>query len=64
MNFDYSEEQKMLVQSLERTLAKSYDYDTYRAQLSEKASHDPALWQSLAELGIMAMPLPEAAGRV
>ena len=62
MNFDYSEEQKMLVQSLERTLAKSYDYETYRAQLAEKASHDPALWQSLAELGIMAMPLPESAG--
>ncbi len=62
MNFDYTEEQKMLVQSLERTLAKSYDFETYRAQLAEKASHDPALWASLAELGIMAMPLPEAAG--
>lgn len=62
MNFDYSEEQKMLVQSLERTLAKSYDFETYRGQLAEKASHDPALWASLAELGIMAMPLPEAAG--
>lgn len=62
MNFDYSEEQKLLVQSLERSLAKSYDFETYRAQLSSKASHDPALWNSLAELGVMAMPLPEAAG--
>lgn len=62
MNFDYSEEQKMLVQSLERTLAKSYDFETYREQLATKSSHDPALWNSLAELGIMAMPLPEAAG--
>jgi len=62
MNFDYSEEQKMLVQSLERTLAKTYDFETYRAQLATKSSHDPALWNSLAELGIMAMPLPEAAG--
>lgn len=62
MNFDYSEEQKMLVQSLERTLAKTYDFETYRAQLATKSSHDPALWNSLAELGIMAMPLPEAVG--
>jgi len=62
MNFDYSEEQKMLVQSLERTLAKTYDFETYRSQLATKTSHDPALWNSLAELGIMAMPLPEAAG--
>lgn len=62
MNFDYTEEQKMLVQSLERTLAKSYDFETYRAQLATKSSHDPSLWSSLAELGIMAMPLPESVG--
>jgi len=62
MNFDYSEEQTMLVQSLERTLAKNYDFETYREQLAAKATHAPELWQSLAELGIMAMPLPESAG--
>jgi len=62
MNFDYSEEQKMLVQSLERTLAKTYDFETYREQLASKATHTPELWESLAELGIMAMPLPESAG--
>lgn len=62
MNFDYSEEQKMLVQSLERTLAKQYDFETYRAQLATKTSHSPELWATLSELGIMAMPLPESAG--
>jgi alkylation response protein AidB-like acyl-CoA dehydrogenase len=62
MNFDYSEEQKMLVQSLERTLAKQYDFETYRSQLATKTSHSPELWSTLSELGIMAMPLPESAG--
>jgi len=62
MNFDYSEEQKMLVQSLERTLAKNYTFEDYREQLEAKATHAPELWQGLAELGIMAMPLPESAG--
>jgi alkylation response protein AidB-like acyl-CoA dehydrogenase len=62
MNFDFSEEQKMLVQSLERTLAKTYTFDDYREQLEAKATHAPELWSSLAELGIMAMPLPESAG--
>ena len=62
MNFDYSEEQKMLVQSLERTLAKSYTFEDYREQLDARATHAPELWESLAELGIMAMPLPESAG--
>lgn len=62
MNFDYLEEQKMLVQSLERTLAKEFDFETYRGLLATKTSHDPKLWDKLTELGIMAMPLPEAAG--
>jgi len=62
MNFDFSEEQKMLVQSLERTLAKTYTFENYREQLASGASHLPELWASLAELGIMAMPLPESAG--
>jgi len=62
MNFDFSEEQNMLVQSLGRSLAKSYDFETYREQLAAKATHAPEMWHSLAELGIMAMPLPEAVG--
>ncbi len=62
MNFDFSEEQKMLVQSLERSLAKSYSFETYREQLSANATHAPEVWNSLAELGVMAMPLPESAG--
>jgi len=62
MNFDFSEEQKMLVQSLERTLAKTYTFEDYREQLEANATHAPELWASLAELGIMAMPLPESAG--
>jgi len=62
MNFDFSEEQKMLVQSLERTLAKNYTFEDYREQQEAHATHAPELWSNLAELGIMAMPLPEAAG--
>lgn len=62
MNFDYTEEQKLLVQSLERSLAKSYDFETHRGQLESQTSHNPDMWASLAELGIMAMPLPEEAG--
>lgn len=62
MNFDFSEEQKMLVQSLERSLAKNYTFEDFREQQSSGTSHVPELWGSLAEIGIMAMPLPESAG--
>jgi len=62
MNFDFSEEQKMLVQSLERSLAKNYTFEEYREQVASGTTHVPELWGSLAELGIMAMPLPESAG--
>ncbi|MBL4836277.1 MAG: acyl-CoA dehydrogenase family protein [Kordiimonadaceae bacterium] len=62
MNFDFSEEQNMLVQSLERSLAKSYDFEAFREQLASKITHVPETWNMLAELGVMAMPLPESAG--
>jgi len=62
MNFDFSEEQKMLVQSLERTLAKNYEFEQYREQVASKTTHTPEMWSTLAELGVMAMPLPESAG--
>ena len=62
MDFDFSEEQKMLVQSLERSLAKSYDFETFRTQYNDGITHAPEVWNMLSELGVMAMPLPESLG--
>jgi alkylation response protein AidB-like acyl-CoA dehydrogenase len=61
MNFDYTEEQTMLRDSIAKWAAGQYDFDKRRAAL---ASEDgwKANWAAFAELGLLAAPLPEAYG--
>ncbi|MBY0564423.1 MAG: acyl-CoA dehydrogenase family protein [Hyphomonadaceae bacterium] len=61
MNFDYTDEQNMLRDSIAKWAAGQYDFDKRRAAL---ASEDgwKANWATFAELGLLAAPLPEAYG--
>ncbi|MBL8537411.1 MAG: acyl-CoA dehydrogenase family protein [Hyphomonadaceae bacterium] len=61
MNFDYTEEQTMLRDSIAKWAAGQYDFDKRRAAL---ASEDgwKANWATFAELGLLAAPLPEDFG--
>ena len=62
MNFDLSEEQAMLRDMLRRYLREQYDFETRRARVRAGRGRDAALWQGLADLGILAVLLPETAG--
>ncbi|UPT64510.1 MAG: acyl-CoA dehydrogenase family protein [Hyphomonadaceae bacterium JAD_PAG50586_4] len=61
MNFDYTEEQNMLRDSIAKWAAGQYDFDKRRAAL---ASDDAwkSNWATFAELGLLAAPLPEDFG--
>lgn len=61
MNFDYSDEQNMLRDSIAKWAAGEYDFDKRRAAL---ASDDgwKKNWATFAEFGLLAAPLPEAFG--
>ncbi|WP_135209683.1 acyl-CoA dehydrogenase family protein [Vitreimonas flagellata] len=61
MNFDYTEEQTMLRDSIAKWAAGQYDFDKRRAAL---ASDDAwkSNWATFAELGLLAAPLPEDFG--
>ncbi len=61
MNFDYTEEQTMLRDSIAKWAAGQYDFDKRRAAL---ASEDgwKANWATFADLGLLAAPLPEDFG--
>lgn len=61
MNFDYTDEQNMLRESIAKWAAGQYDFDKRRAAL---ASEDgwKTNWATFAELGLLAAPLPEAYG--
>ena len=60
MNFDISDEQLQLQDSVERLLAQHCSFEQRRKALATGA--DAGLWQQLAALGITGLPLAEADG--
>ena len=63
MNFDYSDEQKMLKDEARKFLAAHCDAKAVRAVLDDDAvSHDAALWQAVAAQGWLGAAIPEAHG--
>lgn len=61
MNFDLSEEQQMFVTSVER-FAAPVDVEARRRLRLSPTGYDRARWQSLAELGLIALAAGEDAG--
>jgi alkylation response protein AidB-like acyl-CoA dehydrogenase len=62
MDFSFSEEQILLRNSVARTLADAYGFESWRAFTRSGEGRDPRHWRQFAELGLMAAPLPEAFG--
>lgn len=62
MNFTKSDIQTMLLDSAERLLADSSGVEYWREQRHGALGFDEARWAQFAELGWLALPLPEAAG--
>jgi alkylation response protein AidB-like acyl-CoA dehydrogenase len=61
MNFDYDESQLLFRASVERFL-EGRDIAARKAQRAAPGGIDRARWQAMAELGLIAMALPEAKG--
>jgi len=64
MNLDFSDEQKQLRDQVRRFLADNCPPEAVRAVLEGEAHHDAALWQGLAELGVLGAAIPEAYGGI
>ena len=62
MNFDLTEEQRLLRDSVERLLADHYGFDKRRAYLAEPEGWSRGLWAQYAELGLLGLPFPEDYG--
>ena len=61
MNFDYSEEQQLLADSVRRFLAGHYSFEA-RKGIVGASGCDEAIWAKFAELGILGLPLPAEHG--
>jgi len=62
MHFDLSEEQRLLKDSVEGLLADSYDFDQRKKYAKEKGGWSKAVWNKLAEQGLLGLPFSEEDG--
>lgn len=62
MDFDLSEEQRMLKDSVDRLVADKYDFDQRKQYLKGEHGFSREIWGQFAELGLLALPFAEADG--
>lgn len=62
MDFDLTEEQRLLRDSVDRLLADHYDFAKRRGYLAEPEGHSKAMWERYAELGLLGLPFAEEYG--
>src|SRR5258708_12193552 len=56
MNFDYSEEQQLLADSIRRFIGKDYDFAARKAILASAEGYSPAAWETFAGIGLLGLP--------
>jgi pimeloyl-CoA dehydrogenase small subunit len=62
MDFDLSEEQRLLKESVDGLLKTSYDFDQRKKYGAEKGGWSKAVWGKLAEQGLLGLPFSEGDG--
>ena len=62
MNFELSDEQKMIQQSVERFVQDNYDLNTRISLSSDSLGYSNDYWKSMAELGWLGLPFDESDG--
>ena len=62
MDFQFTEEQQQLADSVARLIERDYDFESRRNVLRSGDGYSPAVWQSIAEMGVIGVPLSEANG--
>lgn len=62
MDFDLSEEQRLLKDSVDGLLKTSYDFDSRKKYRGEKGGWSKNVWGKLAEQGLLGLPFTEEEG--
>lgn len=62
MNFEYTEEQQQLADSLRKYLTNEYGFEKRKAVLGSASGVSQAAWAAFADLGLTAIALPETDG--
>src|SRR5579871_5374414 len=62
MDFDLTEEQRLLKDSVDGLLTDSYDFEARKKYAKEKGGWSKQVWSKLAEQGLLGLPFAEADG--
>src|ERR1700690_2062756 len=62
MDFDLSEEQRLLKESVDGLLNSSYSFDARKKYMAEKGGWSKSVWGKLAEQGLLGLPFLEDDG--
>jgi len=62
MNFDYNEEQQLLADSVNRFIAKDYDFETRKKIVASKEGCSAGVWATFAEMGLLGIPFDAGLG--
>src|SRR5690349_21630863 len=62
MDFDLTEEQRLLRDSVDRLLADTYTFEKRKGYLAEPEGWSRELWSQYAELGLLGLPFAEEHG--
>ena len=62
MDFDFSEDQRLLKDSVDRLIADRYSFESRRGYLKEPNGWSAEMWAQYAELGLLGLPFSEDLG--
>jgi pimeloyl-CoA dehydrogenase small subunit len=62
MDFDLSDEQRLLKDSVDRLMADRYAFDQRKTHFKEPGGWSAAMWSQYAELGLLGLPFAEEYG--
>jgi alkylation response protein AidB-like acyl-CoA dehydrogenase len=62
MDFELNEEQRLMAESVGRFLADQYDFESRKQVIHSERGASEAVWRQLAEMGVTALAVSEAAG--
>lgn len=62
MNFDYSEEQQLLANSVQQFIGKNYTFEARKGIIESPSGYSEQVWSTFAEMGLLGLPFANEHG--
>lgn len=62
MDFDLSEDQRLLKESVDKLIADQYGFEQRKKYLQEPTGYSAAMWDQITEMGLLGLPFEETLG--